>query len=163
MYKRQQKLYAIEKIARESKYTAEQRYALRLERSKPILDDMKSWMEQSLRHAVPQSKLEVALNYMNQRWQQLINFLLDGSLEIDNNGIENQIRPFAIGRKNWLFSGSPRGAQASALFYSLIATAIANGSNPFDYLRYLFENIRLCKTQEDYLALLPFNLNLNLR
>jgi len=158
-----QKLYAIEKIARDAQYSPEQRYALRLERSKPILDDMKSWMEQSLRHAVPQSKLEAALNYMNHRWQQLTNFLLEGSLEIDNNGIENQIRPFAVGRKNWLFSGSPRGAHASALFYSLIATATANQCNPFDYLRHLFENIRLCKTQEDYLGLLPFNLKLNLR
>ena len=131
-----------------------------LEKSKPILDDMKTCLEQSLRHAVPQSKLESALNYMNQRWQQLTKFLLDGSLEIDNNGAENQIRPFAVGRKNWLFSGSPRGAQASALFYSLIATAVANGWNPFDYLRHLFENIRLCKTRDDYIRLLPFNINL---
>lgn len=158
-----QKLYAIEKIARDAQYSPEQRYALRLERSKPILDEMKIWIERSLRHAVPQSKLEVALNYMNQRWQQLINFLLDGALEIDNNGIENQIRPFAVGRKNWLFSGSPRGAHASALFYSLIATAIANECNPFDYLRHLCENIRLCKTPDDYIQLLPFNLNLNTR
>ena len=156
-----QKLYAIEKVARDAKYTAEQRHALRLEKSKPILDDMKTWMEQSLRHAVPQSKLESALNYMNQRWQQLTNFLLDGFLEMDNNGAENQIRPFAVGRKNWLFSGSPRGAQASALFYSLIATAVANGWNPFDYLRYLFENIRLSKIPNDYIQLLPFNINLS--
>lgn len=156
-----QKLYAIEKIARDAKYTAEQRYALRLEKSKSILDEMKTWMEQSLRHAVPQSKLESALNYMNQRWQHLTNFLLDGFLEIDNNGAENQIRPFAVGRKNWLFSGSPRGAQASALFYSLIATAVANGWNPFDYLRHLFENIRLCKTRDDYIQIMPFNIILN--
>ncbi|MBP6918898.1 MAG: transposase [Legionellaceae bacterium] len=94
------------------------------ERSKPILDEIKLWMEPSLRHAVPESKLESVLNYMNQRWQQLTNFLLDGSLEIDNNGPENQIRPFVVGRKNRLFSGIPRGAQASALFYSLIATAV---------------------------------------
>lgn len=83
---------------------------------------------------------------------------LDGSLEIDNNAIENLIRPFALGRKNWLFSGSPRGAEASALFYSLIATAKANGLMPFDYLKTLFENIRDCKTTEDYSLLLPFNL-----
>lgn len=154
-----QKLYAIEKIAREANYTSEQRYALRLEKSKPILDEMKSWLEQSLRHAVPQSKLAHALNYMQQRWQQLINFLLDGSLEIDNNGAENQIRPFAVGRKNWLFSGSPRGAHASALFYSLIATAVANNWNPFDYLRHLFDNISTCKKPEQYSSLLPFNIN----
>ena len=152
------KLYAIEKIAREANYTPEQRHTLRLEKSKPILNEMKTWLEQSLRHAVPQSKLANALHYMHERWQQLTNFLLDGLLEIDNNGAENQIRPFAIGRKNWLFSGSPRGAHASALFYSLIATAVANDWNPFDYLRYLFENIRACKTQDDYTNLLPFNI-----
>jgi transposase len=153
-----QKLYAIEKIAREAKYSPEQRHALRLEKSKPILDEMRAWLELSLQHAVPQSKLANALHYIHDRWQQLTNFLLDGRLEIDNNGAENQIRPFAIGRKNWLFSGSPRGAHASALFYSLIATAVANNWNPFEYLRYLFEKIRACKTQEDYLNLLPFNI-----
>jgi hypothetical protein len=153
-----QKLYAIEKIAREGNYSPAQRHALRLEKSKPILDEMKIWLEHSLNHAVPQSKLANALHYMHDRWQQLTNFLLDGALEIDNNGAENQIRPFAIGRKNWLFSGSPRGAHASALFYSLIATAIANNWNPFDYLRYLFENIRSCKTPNDYINLLPFNI-----
>lgn len=153
-----QKLYAIEKIARESKYTSTQRFELRLEKAKPILDEMRKWLDESLKYAVPQSKLSDALNYMHHRWDELTNYLTDGSLEIDNNGAENQIRPFALGRKNWLFSGSPRGAHASALFYSLIATAVANKWNPFDYLRYLFENIRACKTQEDYVNLLPFNI-----
>jgi hypothetical protein len=153
-----QKLYAIEKIAREGNFTHEQRYQLRMEKAKPILDEMKKWIEQSLRHAVPESKLCNALIYMHDRWNELTNYLTDGSLEIDNNGAENQIRPFALGRKNWLFSGSPRGAHASALFYSLIATALANGWNPFDYLRYLFENIRTCKTDDDYSKLLPFNI-----
>ena len=96
--------------------------------------------------------------YMHDRWAELTNYLTDGSLEIDNNGAENQIRPFALGRKNWLIAGSPRGAHASALFYSLIATAVANGWNPFDYLRYLFENIRTCKADDDYAKLLPFNI-----
>jgi len=153
-----QKLYAIEKIARDNKYTPEQRHQLRLEKSKPVLDKMKDWLEKSLKHAVPQSKLSNALLYMQQRWEELTNYLIDGTLEIDNNGAENQIRPFALGRKNWLFSGSPRGAHASALFYSLIATAVANAWNPFDYLKHLFENIRHCKTQDDYVKLLPFNI-----
>jgi transposase len=153
-----QKLYAIEKVAREGKYTSAQRFELRLEKAKPILDEMKAWLNQSLRHAVPQSKLSNALIYMHDRWLELTNYLTDGALEIDNNGAENQIRPFALGRKNWLFSGSPRGAHASALFYSLIATAVSNDWNPFDYLRYLFENIRGCKTNDDYAKLLPFNI-----
>ena len=119
---------------------------------------MKAWLEQSLKHAVPQSKLANALLYMQQRWPELNNYLLDGCLEIDNNGAENQIRPFALGRKNWLFAATPRGAHGSSLFYSLIATAVANNWNPFEYLRCLFENIRRCKTNQDYIDLLPFNI-----
>ena len=119
---------------------------------------MKRWIDRSLQHAMPQSVLKTALVYLSDRWQELTNYLLDGILEIDSNGVENQIRPFAVGRRNWLFSGSPKGAEASALFYSLIATAVANGWNPFDYLRYLFENIRACKTQDDFDSLLPFNI-----
>lgn len=153
-----QKLYAIEKQARDEKYSAEQRHQLRLDKALPILHEMKEWLEQSLRFAVPQSKLGNALAYMQQRWQELNNYLLDGGLEIDNNGAENQIRPFAIGRKNWLFAASPSGAHASALFYSLIATAVANGWNPFEYLRHLFESIRQCKTAQDYASLLPSNI-----
>lgn len=153
-----QKLYAIEKIAREGKYTAAQRFNLRLEKAKPILDEMRTWLTESLRHAVPQSKLSNALIYMHDRWHELTNYLTNGELEIDNNGAENQIRPFALGRKNWLFSGSPRGAHASALFYSLLATSVANDWNPFEYLRYVFDNIRPCKTIDDYTALLPFNI-----
>lgn len=153
-----QKLYAIEKVAREGKYTSEQRFELRLEKAKPILDEMREWLTQSLRYAVPQSKLSNGLIYMHDRWTELTTYLTDGVLEIDNNGAENQIRPFALGRKNWLFSGSPRGGHASALFYSLIATSVASGWNPFEYLRYLFENIRTCKTDDDYSNLLPFNI-----
>jgi transposase len=116
-------------------------------------------LEKSLKTAASKSKLGDALTYMHQRWGELTAYLLDGALEIDNNLVENLFRPFALGRKNWLFSGSPRGAHASALFYSLIATAKANGLNPFNYLKTLFENIRSCRTTEDYIALLPYALN----
>ena len=153
-----QKLYAIEKIARDKHYTNQQRYEFRLEKAKPILDEIKIWLDKSIKTAAPKSKLGDALIYMQQRWKQLCAYLLDGSLEIDNNLVENLIRPFALGRKNWLFSGSPRGAHASALFYSLIATAKANGLNPFEYLKTLFENIRSCSAPQDYANLLPFNL-----
>ncbi|HAT6820654.1 TPA: IS66 family transposase [Legionella pneumophila] len=153
-----QKLYAIEKQAKVEKLSPEQRHQLRLSKALPILNEMEQWLEQSIRHAVPQSKLGNALAYMQQRWKELNHYLLDGILEIDNNAIENQIRPFALGRKNWLFAATPNGAHASALFYSLIATANANGCNPFDYLRALFQNIRACRNQHDYNKLLPFNL-----
>lgn len=153
-----QKLYAIEKQAKIEKLSPQQRYLLRLNKALPILNEMENWLKQSRQHALPQSKLGNALTYMHQRWKELNHYLLDGILEIDNNAIENQIRPFALGRKNWLFAATPNGAQASALFYSLIATANANGWNAFDYLRALFENIRACKSHQDYTGLLPFNL-----
>ena len=127
----------------------------------PILDNIKEWLDLSIKRAVTKSTLGKALAYMHERWQELTAYLKDGCLEIDNNAVENIIRPFALGRKNWLFSGSPRGAQASALFYSLIATAKANGLNPFDYLITLFQNIRSCLSDEDYTALLPFNISLD--
>jgi hypothetical protein len=155
-----QKLYAIEKIAREGHFSIQQRYELRLEKSKPILNELYAWLQTSLQHANPQSKLAHALTYMQQRWEQLTAFLLHGSLEIDNNGAENQIRPFALGRKNWLFSASPRGAYASALFYSLIATAKANNLNSFDYLKTLFEKISPANTHQDFKSLLPSFINL---
>lgn len=153
------KLYAIETIAREGNYTPEQRYHLRLEQAKPILDAIKEWIDLSIKHAVPKSTLGNALAYMHERWDELIAYLKDGRLEIDNNAVENCIRPFAVGRKNWLISGSPRGAHASALFYSLIATANANGINPFVYLKFLFENIRNDKSEEHFRSLLPFNIS----
>ncbi len=115
-------------------------------------------MDKTIKTTAPQSELGKALDYMQVRWNELTAYLLDGCLEIDNNIVENLIRPFALGRKNWMMSGSPRGAHASALFYSLIATAKANGLNPFNYLKTLFENIPSCTTDHDYKAILPFNL-----
>ena len=97
-----QKLYVIEKIAREGKFIHEQRYQLRMEKAEPILLEMKGWLDQSLQHAVPQSKLKDALIYMHDQWTELTIYLTDDSLEIDNNGAENKIRPFALARKNWL-------------------------------------------------------------
>jgi transposase len=86
-------------------------------------------------------------------------YLRNGEYEIDNNGLENALRPFALGRKNWLFCGSPAGAKAGAMCYTLIATAKANHLIPFEYLRYVFERIRDCHTTEDYQKLLPFNVS----
>lgn len=152
------KLYLIEQQARNNHYSHQQRYELRLQLALPILDELKSWLDKTIKTTAPKSELGKALDYMHGRWGELTAYLLDGCLEIDNNLVENLIRPFALGRKNWMMSGSPRGAHASALFYSLIATAKANGLNPFDYLKTLFENIRSCRAAEDYQALLPFNL-----
>ena len=77
----------------------------------------------------------------------------------DNNAAENAIRPFVVGRKNWLFAGSPKGAEASAGLYSLIETAKANGLEPYKYLRYLFEHLPFADSDDDYEKLLPSNLS----
>ena len=96
-----------------------------------------------------------ALSYLNNEWDKLICYLQDGRLEIDNNGAENAIRPFVIGRKNWLFSTSVKGVKASANLYSLIETAKANGLEPYAYLRYLFTHLPVADSVEDFEALLP--------
>ncbi len=149
------KIYAVEKQAKTIGLSPEQRKSLRLEKAKPHLDKLLEWVEKSLKTAVPNSKLANGLLYIHERQQLLSNYLLDGRLEIDNNGVENKIRPLALGRKNWLFSGSPTGAEASCFFYSLINSATDNGLNGFEYLRHVFENIRQCQSENDLLNLLP--------
>jgi transposase len=95
------------------------------------------------------------------QWPRIEAYLQDARLTPDNNIAENAIRPFAVGRKNWLFSGSPRGAKASAVLYSLIETAKANGLNPYEYLIHVFERIPLVKKSSDLEELLPWALSKN--
>lgn len=152
------KLYQIEAKARDDNLSPEARHDLRLAQSQPILEKIKAWLDKSTHTCAPASTLGKAVSYMLDRWDELTNYLKDGRLEIDNNWIENNIRPFAIGKKNWLFAASPRGANASALFYSLIITCKANGIEPFAYFNCMLNRIRDCKTQEDYEALLPYNI-----
>ena len=149
------KLYAIEKQARAANLSDQQRFELRLEKASPIIEELFAWVTKSLKTAVPQSKLAQGLNYINERKEFLSNYLLNGMLEIDNNGVENKIRPFAVGRKNWLFAGSPNGAEASSFFFSLINSATDNGLNAFEYLMHVFNNIKQCRSEEDLIALLP--------
>jgi transposase len=107
----------------------------------------------------PTSATGKALNYLNREWKKLIRYLDDGRLEIDNNGAENAIRPFVVGRKNWLFSASVKGVKASANLYSLIETAKANGLEPYAYLRYLFTALPKAETVGAIEALLPGNVD----
>ena len=154
-----QKLYGIEKQAR--KLTPEKRHAHRDRHARPILDEMRAWLDQSLPQVPPTSATGKALYYLHNEWPKLIRYLDDGRLEIDNNAAENAIRPFVLGRKNWLFSDSVKGVNASANLYSLIETAKANGLEPYAYLRYLFTELPKAETVDAIEALLPGNLDKN--
>jgi len=150
------KLYRVEKKARKLK--AEERQAYRNRHARPVLDEMHSWLDQALPQVPPTSVTGQALHYLHNEWDKLIHYLDDGRLEIDNNLAENAIRPFVIGRKNWIFSNSVKGVKASANLYSLIETAKANGLEPYAYLRYLFAELPKAQTVDAIEALLPGNL-----
>jgi transposase len=150
-------LYAIERQCREA--SPEQRQAIRAEHSQPILDKTKAWLDEKVAKVLPKGLLGTAIAYALGQWPQLTTFLEDGRIPIDNNIAENAIRPFVIGRKNWLFAGSPSGAEASATLYSLIETAKANGLEPKTYLNHLFEHLPLATTPDAIAALLPMNLS----
>jgi len=152
-----QKLYRVEKQSR--KLDPEDRHAKRQQQARPVLDELRTWLDEVLLQVPPTSATGKALNYLNREWGKLIRYLNDGRLEIDNNGAENVIRPFVVGRKNWLFSNSVKGVKASANLYSLIETAKANGLEPYAYLRYLFAELPKAESVEAIEALLPGNLN----
>lgn len=105
------------------------------------MDAFWSWIDSARDKVLPKSKLSEALNYAVKYREELMNYLEDGNCAISNNLAENSIRPFTVGRKNWLFSGSPKGAAASAAVYSMIETAKANGLNPYKYLHYIFSKL----------------------
>jgi transposase len=149
------KLYAIEDKARDNQFTPEARYQFRQEKSVPILTAFKKWLDHHLTKTSEQGAIGKAIRYCLSNWVELNNYLKDGRIEIDNNLIENAIRPFALGRKNWLFNGSPAGAKAGAIFYSLIETCKANNIEPYQYLCAMLNRIRECVTEDDYRKLLP--------
>ncbi len=98
-----------------------------------------------------------AVNYLASNWSRLERYIEAGHLPIDNNAAERAIRPFVIGRKNWLFSNAPKGANASAQIHSLVETAKANGHEPYAWLRHVLERLPLARSVEDYEAPLPWN------
>ncbi len=132
-------LFAIERKLKDA--TPEERYRVRLEESRPILDAFSSWLKKQRSRVLPKSTLGGAITYCLNQWDKLTAFLKDGRLELDNNRAERSIKPVVIGRKNWLFSNTPRGAKASAIIYSIVETAKANSLNPYLYLTFLFEKL----------------------
>jgi transposase len=154
------KLYAIEEMAREQKLSYDQRKVLREEKSRPVLEKLKEWLDQNVKKTSDQGTIGKAIRYCLNHWSDLTSYLKDGRIEIDNNRVEGTIRPFALGRKNWLFAGSPRGADAGATLYSLIETCKANDIEPYRYFCAMLNKIRFCKFEADYEALLPQNITL---
>jgi transposase len=154
-------LYDIEAYARDNHLTHDERYQLRNEKASPILEKFKVWLLQHITKVPKQHQLGKAIYYVINHWEKLINYLKNGQLEIDNNKIENLIRPLALGRKNYLFMGSPEGAKAGAIFYSLIATCTANKIEPYQYFCTMLHQIHLCKNESDYQNLLPQLIALN--
>jgi hypothetical protein len=152
-------LYLIEREAKNRGFDEEQTYQLRQKESKPIVEKFEIWLKENAIKIPPKSLLGKAFNYTLNQWPRLVKFLDNGLVRMDNNLVENAIRPFVIGRKNWLFSVTPEGARASASFYSLIETAKTNGLEPSKYLRYLFEKFPYAKTSEDVFFLLPMNIS----
>jgi transposase len=153
------KLYQVERTARGS--PPEERKAIRLAQAEPILDKIKAWLDQKVDQVLPKSPLGEAVAYTLRLWPKLTTYLEDGHIEVDNNRTENAIRPFVIGRKSWLFSGSPQGADASATMYTLVESAKANDLEPWAYLNYLFEKLPTAKSEQALLALLPQNLKMD--
>jgi transposase len=149
------RLYRIEKEARIKELAPQELCQLRQQQAKPVLEEFKSWLDKKAPLTPAGGLLGKAIGYALNQWSRLIVYLQDGRLRPDNNLVENAIRPFVVGRKNWLFSGHPRGAAASAFLYSLIETAKANGLKPYAYMRYLFDQLPLAKTEADYRNLLP--------
>lgn len=149
------KLYALEKKIADQ--TDAQKRKARQEIAIPILDDLKIWLEKNISRMLKGGLTHKAMQYTLNQWDSLIGYCKDGRLNISNVLAENAIRPFAVGRKAWLFSDTPKGAHASAACYSLIETAKANQLEPYSYIKYLLDHIAEADTLEKLEALLPWN------
>jgi len=151
------KLYLIERKIKDE--TAEEKYLVRQKESIPLLNKLKIWLDDNQDKAVKNSQTWRAIQYTLNQWPKLIRYCDSGILSISNILAENAIRPFCIGRKNWLFHDSPQGAKASALYYSLIETAKANGLEPYDYFRFILKQLPYADTVEKLEMLLPWHIN----
>ncbi|MFV9616477.1 MAG: IS66 family transposase [Gammaproteobacteria bacterium] len=150
------KLYAIEDNIKS--LSPKERYEQRQQQSLPILKELHSWLEKNISKLPKDSLTYTAMYYTLNQWETLIGYCENGHVRISNALAENAIRPMAVGRRNWLFSDTPKGAQGSATCYSLIETAKANGLEPYDYLHHVLQHIAAADTVEKLEALLPWNI-----
>lgn len=137
-----QKLFAVEEHASAKGMSVEERHNLRKERSKKIFDEFYDWISEVEPKTLPQSLVGKAITYAINQKEYLESFLKDGRIQLSNNPAEQSVKPFVLGRKNWLFSNTPNGATSSTIIYSIIQTAIANRLKPAKYLEYIFTRVR---------------------
>jgi hypothetical protein len=136
-----QKLYMIERICKEQHLSFAETKAVRQIKSVPILAALGQWMINEYTHTTPKSNIGKALAYSIERWEKLSRYTEDGMLNIDNNPVENSIRPVALGRKNYLFAGSHEAARRSGMFYSLLGTCKMHSVEPYSWLKNVLERI----------------------
>ncbi len=137
-------IYTHESIAK----STEDRKAYRQEHILPLMQNLKDWVEAQSIKVLPKSPIGKAMRYTINQWDKLISIFINGDVELDNNLIENKIRPLALGRKNYLFAGSHKGAQRIAMMYSFFATCKANDVNPYEWLKATLEKIPTCNIQK---------------
>ena len=154
------KLYHVEAQAKRDEVGFEELGRRRLHESVPVLADIEALLLANLHSVLPKSLLGQALHYLASQWSKLKRYVEDGRYSIDNNAQENAIRPFCVGRRNWLFADTVAGANASANLYSLLQTCQVNGIDGYRYLRALFIALPTAKTADDYAAMLPWRIDL---
>jgi len=149
------RLYGIERRAREQGLSPEQLHALRQKKARPIMDCIKQWMDEHQSAVPPKSPLGKAFTYAQSEWVRMERYLEDGRIKIDNNAAERGIKPFVIGRKNWLFCNTANGAHASAVIYSLLQSADANALPLLPWLTFVLDQLPRCTTDDERRSLLP--------
>ena len=157
--KRIGQLYRIERELREQGLSEEQFSEQRRKRAAVVLRGFRRWLEETGREVVPGSLLGKAVRYAQGQYRRIVRYLKYGYVGPDNNVAENAIRPFVVGRKNWLFNNTPLGAHASAVMYTLVETAKANNKDPFHFLYRLFRELPKAESREDLEKLLPWNMD----
>ncbi len=153
------KLYAIEKKLKEDKAEPVQIKQVRMAEAKPVLAEFKLWLLKQQKTVLPKSPLGKAIFYSDKHWDSLTQYINDGRIKIDNNRSERAIKPFVIGRKNWLFNSTTKGADASSILFSLVQTCKEHDIDVFAYFKYALESVTKCKTEHDIQKLLPYNVS----
>ena len=149
-------LFALEKLRDD--YSPKGFLKQRADRAGPVLESLQKQLTDLSPHVPPDLAFGKAIAYALDNWPQLVKYLEESELTTSNNAAENAIRPFVLGRKNWLFAGTPQGARSSAILYSLVESAKLHNLSVYDYFSHILRKIPYCESQGDYEALLPFNL-----